>query len=99
MARHWYPLAEIGDSFLLSAPFRYERSVETTAPAEPIWAILTGEQLVDWGPTPRPARGSHARPRLTSRAFRPRDAPPPRLRARSVSGDTARSRTTGVFSA
>ncbi|MEU7728433.1 SRPBCC family protein [Streptomyces sp. NPDC040724] len=48
MARHWYPLAEIGDSFLFSAPFRYERSVETTAPPERIWEILTGEQLVDW---------------------------------------------------
>ncbi|WP_030716549.1 SRPBCC family protein [Streptomyces sp. NRRL S-237] len=48
MARHWHPLGESRDDFLVSAPFRYEHSVETTAPAERIWEILTGEQLVDW---------------------------------------------------
>ncbi|TXS34475.1 SRPBCC family protein [Streptomyces sp. ms191] len=48
MARHWYPVTETGDSFLASAPFRYEHSVETRAPAERIWEILTGEELVHW---------------------------------------------------
>ncbi|MEV0938578.1 SRPBCC family protein [Streptomyces phaeochromogenes] len=48
MARHWYPLAESGDAFLKSAPFRYVHSVETTAPAERIWEVLTGEKLVHW---------------------------------------------------
>lgn len=48
MARHWYRLAESGDAFLRSAPFRYVNSVETTAPAERIWEILTGEKLVHW---------------------------------------------------
>ncbi|MFI8264609.1 SRPBCC family protein [Streptomyces sp. NPDC085665] len=48
MVRHWYPLAEGGDDVLASAPFRFQHSVETTAPAERIWEILTGEQLVHW---------------------------------------------------
>ncbi|KOU27432.1 hypothetical protein ADK52_08140 [Streptomyces sp. WM6372] len=48
MGRRWYPLTEIGDEFLVSAPFRYEHSVETTAPAERMWEILTGDQLVHW---------------------------------------------------
>ncbi|MEU2451173.1 SRPBCC family protein [Streptomyces sp. NPDC012765] len=47
-ARHWYPVTESGDGFLSSAPFRYTHSVETTAPAEQVWEILTGEQLVHW---------------------------------------------------
>ncbi|MET9731218.1 SRPBCC family protein [Streptomyces sp. NPDC006458] len=37
-----------GDVFLRSAPFLYVSSVETTAPAERIWEVLTGETLVHW---------------------------------------------------
>jgi hypothetical protein len=48
--RHWYPLSESDDTFLKSAPFRYEDSVETTAPAERIWEVLTGYDLVHWVP-------------------------------------------------
>ncbi|WP_328837884.1 SRPBCC family protein [Streptomyces europaeiscabiei] len=48
MARNWHPLAESGDTFLNSAPFRYVNSVELTAPVERIWEVLTGENLVHW---------------------------------------------------
>ncbi|HKR49668.1 MAG TPA: SRPBCC family protein [Pseudonocardiaceae bacterium] len=48
MARNWYPLTESGDEFLNSAAFRYAYSVETTAPADRIWEVLTGEELVHW---------------------------------------------------
>ncbi|MFJ6417359.1 SRPBCC family protein [Paeniglutamicibacter sp. NPDC091659] len=50
ISRHWYPLSESGDAFLKSARFRYEQSVETTAPAERIWEILTGYDLLHWVP-------------------------------------------------
>jgi hypothetical protein len=48
MPGHWYPLTESGDAFLKSAPFRYVHSVETAAPAERLWAIVTGDALVRW---------------------------------------------------
>lgn len=50
MARRWYPLAESGDAFLTSARFRFVQSVNTTAPAERIWEVLTGNDLVRWVP-------------------------------------------------
>jgi hypothetical protein len=50
LARHRYPLAQSGDAFLQSAPFRYAHSVETKAPAERIWEVLTGNELVRWVP-------------------------------------------------
>jgi hypothetical protein len=48
MAGHWYPLAESGDDFLRTAHFRSVHSVETTAPAERIWEVMTGDALVRW---------------------------------------------------
>lgn len=62
MARHWYPLAESGDAFLNSAPFRYAHSVETTASAERIWEALTGEALVRWVPVFTGLRWDSSRP-------------------------------------
>jgi hypothetical protein len=50
ISRRWYPLVESDGVFLKSAPFRYEQSVETTAPAERIWEVLTGYDLVHWVP-------------------------------------------------
>ena len=50
ISRHRFPLADSDDAFLKTAPFRYEQSVETTAPAERIWEVLTGDDLVHWVP-------------------------------------------------
>jgi hypothetical protein len=50
VSRHWFPLAERDDAFVTSAPFRYEQSVETTAPAERVWDVITGYDLVYWVP-------------------------------------------------
>jgi hypothetical protein len=50
ISRHWYRLSESDDAFLKSAPFRFEDSVETAAPAERIWEVLTGYDLVRWVP-------------------------------------------------
>jgi hypothetical protein len=50
ISRRWYPLAGSDDAFLKSAPFRFVQSVETTAPAERIWEVLTGNDLVRWVP-------------------------------------------------
>lgn len=50
VTRHWYPLAESGDAFLTSARFRFVLSVDTTAPAERIWEVLTGNDLIRWVP-------------------------------------------------
>ncbi|MFI1168681.1 SRPBCC family protein [Streptomyces sp. NPDC020801] len=48
MLGKWFPLAESGDGFLRSAPFRYVHSVDTTAPPERIWESITGDALVRW---------------------------------------------------
>lgn len=50
ISRHWYPLSGSDDTFLKSAPLRYVQSVVTTASAERIWEVLTGNDLVRWVP-------------------------------------------------
>ena len=50
VSRHWFPLVECDDAFLKSAPFRYVQSVETTAPSERIWEVITGYDLLHWVP-------------------------------------------------
>ncbi|WSY47206.1 SRPBCC family protein (plasmid) [Embleya sp. NBC_00888] len=48
MFGHWHPLAESGDVFLNSAPFRCVDSVDVAAPPARIWEIITGDALVEW---------------------------------------------------
>jgi Polyketide cyclase / dehydrase and lipid transport len=49
----WFPLAEAGDEFLDSAPFRYCHSVEVPLSPDQVWAELTADNtMASWNRLP-----------------------------------------------